>query len=333
MSAVHKLHQDHGVQICTACEALCVPRTSYYTAQKGTLHGPHKPRRSHRRLSQEEQAFILELLDSEEYVDKSPYQVFADLLEQGIYVCSVSTMYRLLKKRAGVRERRHQLRHPKYATPRLAATGPNQVWSWDITKLPGAKTWTSYYLYVILDMYSRCVVGWMLADKENSKLATKLIEETCHKQGIGPDQLVLHSDRGAPMTSLTTGQLLAKLGVTKSHSRPRVSNDNAFSEAQFKTLKYHEPMPRYFATAEDARHWCRRLVEWYNLEHHHESLGWMTPHQVHYEDVEELVAKRQKTMEAALARHPERFVRKQVRAPRPPEVVHLNKLEANASIH
>ena len=185
------------------------------------------------------------MLDAPEHVDRSPYQVYAHLLDQDRYLCSVSTMYRLLRSRGEVRERRDQLRHPAYATPRLQATAPNQVWTWDITKLPGPRKWTSYSLYVILDLYSRYVPGFMVADQENSRLATQLIEATYAKQNLGPGQLILHADRGTQMTSKTTSQLLLDLGIHQSHSRPRVSNDNAFSEAQFKTLKYRPNAPKY----------------------------------------------------------------------------------------
>lgn len=241
-------------------------------------------------------------------------------------------MYRL--ERAPIRERRNQLSHPFYAVPRLEADAPNQVWTWDITKLPGPQKWTSYYLYAILDMYSRYVVGFMVAERENSELAHQLIEETYAKQQIGREELTLHADRGAQMTSKTVSQLLMDLAVAQSHSRPRTSNDNAFSEAHFKTLKYRPDYPSYFASVEDARQWARATMEWYHHEHHHESLGWMTPYQVHHGQVERVTQVRQQALEEAYARHPERFVRGEVNAPRPPEVVYLNRrsgevLEAN----
>ncbi len=202
-----------------------------------------------------------------------------------------------------------QLEHPRYTKPELVATGPNQTWSWDITKLLGPKKWTYFYLYVMLDIFSRYVVGWMVADRENSALATRLIEETCLKQGVEPDVLTLHSDRGAPMTSKCTAQLLADFGVTRSLSRPQVSDDNPFSEAQFKTLKYHPGFPSRFPGIDEAIGFCRSFFPWYNTEHRHGGIAMLTPHDVHHGQAEVVLAQRQRTLEAACAAHPERFVR------------------------
>ncbi len=271
----------------------------------------------------EERERVYEVLDGE-FVDVSPYQAFASLLERGEYLCSVSTMYRLLRKRAPIRERRDQLRHPDYPVPRLTASAPNQVWSWDITKLPGPMKWSSYYLYVIIDLFSRYVVGFMVAERENSELATQLIRQTYEKQGVSPGEVTLHADRGAQMTSKTTSQLLIDLGVAQSHSRPRVSNDNAFSESQFKTLKYRPEYPGHFEGVEEARAWARETMGWYNHEHFHKGLGLMRPSDVHHGKVEAKATQRQDVLEAAMARHPERFVRGEVKAPRAPERVHLN---------
>jgi len=331
---VNHLHHIHEVPISTACDALDLPRASYYreVAPKAAAAPPLKGKPP-RALSDEERKKVLEVLDSPRFVDVSPYQVYATLLDEGVYLCSVSTMYRILRENGQVRERRDQLRHPTYEVPRLVASAPNQVWSWDITKLPGPAKWKNYYLYVILDLYSRYVVGWMLADRETSQLSKALIEETCEKQGIEASQLLLHADRGAQMTSKTVSQLLVELGVEQSHSRPRVSNDNAFSESQFKTLKSRPEYPRYFSSLETGRQWCRVMMEWYNEEHHHEGLGLMKPSQVHHGMVEELAAARQQTLEAALKAHPERFVKGKVSAPRPPEVVFLNPpLQENTDV-
>ena len=214
-------------------------------------------------------ARVLDLLHSPRFVDKAPAAVYATLLDEGTYHCSIRTMYRILHDAREVRERRNQLRHPKYKKPELLATGPGQVWSWDITKLLGPAKWTYYYLYVILDIYSRYAVGWMLASRENADLAKRLIRDTIEKENVDADQLTIHSDRGPAMKSHTVAQLLATLGVTKSHSRPHVSNDNPFSESQFKTLKYRPEFPDRFGSQEDGRGFCRRFFQWYNHEHYH----------------------------------------------------------------
>ena len=230
MIAVDELKKHVGVS--RACRALDVPRASYYRFDKPSVRTPTKSKRMHRRaLSAHERAEVKTVLYSERFVDKSPYQVYAALLDEGRYLCSVRTMYRILAEDNASRERRNQLRHPNYEKPELLATGPNQVWSWDITKLLGPQKWTYYYLYVILDIYSRYVVGWMLAHREAQDLAMRLIRETIDKQDVCEDELTLHSDRGPSMTSHNVAQLLATLGVTKSHSRPHVSNDNPFSES------------------------------------------------------------------------------------------------------
>jgi len=224
-------------------------------------------------------------------------------------------MYRILAENQEVRERRDQLRHPNYHKPELLATAPNQVWSWDITKLLGPVKWTYFYLYVLLDIYSRYAAGWLLAREENSSLAKRLIEETCQKQGIGSGQLIIHSDRGSPMTSKPVALMLSDLGVTKSLSRPQVSNDNPYSEAQFKTLKYRPSFPDRFGSVQDARTFCREFFTWYNTEHRHSGIGMMTPEAVHQGRASEITAARQQTLLAAYGHHPERFVR---RPPSPP---------------
>jgi len=230
-----------------------------------------------------------------------------------------------------VRERRNQLQHPQYAKPELMATAPNQVWSWDITKLLGPKKWTYYYLYVLLDIYSRYAVGWMVADRENSALAGRLIEETCTKQGVEPEVLTLHSDRGSPMTSKCTAQLLADLGVTRSLSRPQVSDDNPFSEAQFKTLKYHPGFPRRFTGIDHAARHCRSFFPWYNTEHRHGGISMLTPHDVHHGLAPAVIADRKRTLEAAWAAHPERFVRGIPKPSTLPEAVWINPPETSTT--
>ena len=221
------------------------------------------------------------MLAGPRFVDRAPAEVVATLLDEGHYLCSERTMYRILAADQPVRERRNQREHPQYSKPELVATAPNQTWSWDITKLLGPTKWTYFYLYVVLDIFSRYAVGWMVADRENSALAGRLIEETCHKQGVQPQVLTLHSDRGAPMTSKCTAQLLADLGVTRSLSRPQVSDDNPFSEAQFKTLKYHPGFPGRFHDITAAIAFCRTFFPWYNTEHRHGGIAMLTPDDVH----------------------------------------------------
>jgi putative transposase len=253
--------------------------------------------------------------------------VFATLLDEEQYFCSERTMYRILAANQAVKERRNQRQHPEYTKPELMATAPNQVWSWDITKLLGPKKWTYYYLYVLLDIYSRYAVGWMVADRENSALAGRLIEETCNKQGVAPEILTLHSDRGAPMTSKCTAQLLADLGVTRSLSRPQVCDDNPFSEAQFKTLKYQPGFPGRFDSIAHATDHSRSFFPWYNTEHRHGGICMLTPHDVHYGRSSERLALRQRIMDAACAAHPERFVRGAPKITPLPEAVWINPPE------
>ena len=224
-------------------------------------------------------------------------------------LCSERTMYRILAANQPVRERRNQLEHPRYTKPELVATGPNETWSWDITRLLGPTRWTYFYLYVLLDIFSRYVVGWMVAERENAALAATLIEQTCLKQGIEPQVLTLHSDRGAPMTSKCTAQLLADLGVTRSLSRPQVSDDNPFSEAQFKTLKYHPGFPRRFDDIHAAIAFCRSFFPWYNTEHRHGGIAMLTPDDVHHGRAHSVLQQREQTLRAAWSHHPDRFVR------------------------
>lgn len=277
---------------------------------------------------------MLDVLCSERFVDRSPGEVVATLLDdEQRYLCSERTMYRILAAERSVRERRNQRRHPAYEKPELVATAPNQVWSWDISKLKGPRTWTWYYLYVILDLFSRYVVGWMVAERECTALAKRLIEESYEKQGVSPDTLVLHSDRGSAMTSQGTAQLLAQLGVLRSLSRPRVSNDNPFSEAQFKTLKYHPDFPDRFGSPEHARSYCRGFFPWYNREHKHSALSRLSPEDVHYGRHHHLLAVRDQVLAEAARRHPERFVNGDPSARPLEKAVWINKPEDPISTH
>jgi len=252
---------------------------------------------------------ILALLNSERFVDLSPREIYATLLDEGVYVCSWPTMYRILREQGQTRRRRALVQGSAYTKPELLATAPRELWSWDITKLKGPATWTYYYLYVIIDVYSRYVVGWMIAEREAAELAEALIAERGIREQIAPQQLTIHADRGAAMTSKTVAQLLSDLGVAKTHSRPSVSNDNPYSEAQFKTLKYHPSYPARFGSLLDARVWAREFFPWYNQAHHHTALGLLTPAMVHQGEVATVLAARGAVMEQAYRAHPERFVR------------------------
>ena len=247
------------------------------------------------------------MLQSERFVDCSPRQVWAALLDDGKYVCSVRTMYRILSKHNQVRERRNQRRHPEYTRPELLASAPNEVWSWDITKLKGPAKGSHFSLYVIIDIFSRCVVGWTIAEREDADLARELIEQTCIKHAISKDKLCIHADRGSAMTSGTVTQLLVGLGVKKSHSRPHVSNDNPYSEAQFKTLKYRPSFPERFGCLEDARHFCDEFFRWYNLEHYHTGIALLTPSDVHLGKGDIVIARRQRVLDEAFMKSPHRF--------------------------
>jgi putative transposase len=312
--------------VTTACEALGLNRATLYRhlAPQKPPAQKSSPLPHHRALGHEERQAVLDILHQERFVDKAPREVHATLLDEGTYLCSPSTMYRILNQEGEVKERRNQLRHPTYHKPELLATCPNQVWSWDITKLLGPVKWTYFYLYVILDIYSRYAVGWMVAHRESAALAERLLRETCDKQGIVPGQLTIHADRGSSMKSKPVALLLADLGVAKTHSRPHVSNDNPFSESQFKTLKYRPEFPQRFGSLEDSRTFCRTFFEWYNTEHRHNGISLLTPETVHYGLADSVIAARQEVLQAAYAMHPERFVRKPPVALPPPEAVWIN---------
>jgi len=298
-----------------ACRSLSVARGSFYRWIDPRPKPPALRPRPQRALSPGEREELLEVLHSQRFMDQAPREVYATLLDEGTYLGSVRTMYRVLDENGEVRERRDQLRRPVYKKPELLATGPNQVWSWDITKLLGPVKWTYFYLYVILDIFSRYVVGWMVAQRESAALAQKLIEETVQKEEIRPGQLTIHSDRGPSMSSKPVAFLLADLGITKTHSRPNLSNDNPYSEAQFKTTKYRPEFPERFGSIEDARSFCRNFFPWYNEEHHHTGIALLTPAMVHHGMAETVLRARQAVLSAAHRAHPERFVR---RAPVPP---------------
>jgi putative transposase len=302
-----------------ACRALGASPATIYRRRRPPEHQPPKPRPTPpRALTEPERARVLEVLHSERFVDVSPEETYATLLDDGSYLCSTRTMYRILAAHhGGVRERRDQLAHPAYTKPELLAERPNELWSWDVSKLKGPAKWTYFYLYVILDVFSRYAVGWTVQHRETAQLAKALIEQATEQQQITPKVLTLHADRGAPQRAKPVAFLLADLGITKTHSRPYTSSDNPYSEANFKTLKYRPEFPERFDDIEHARAHCRAFFDWYNHAHRHSGIGLMTPAAVHHGQAAELRDARARVLDAAYQRHPERFVRK---PPVPPEL-------------
>jgi putative transposase len=312
------------------CAALVLPRATYY---RHLVARPPAPRPTPARaLSAAERREVLAVLHEPRFVDLAPAEVCAKLLDEGRYLCSERTMYRVLAENAEVRERRAQLRHPEYKKPELLATAPNQVWSWDITKLLGPHKWTYFYLYVLIDIFSRYVVGWLLADRESAALARKLIGESCDRQNIQPGQLNVHADRGTSMTSKSLAFLFADLGVTKTHSRPSVSDDNPFSEAQFKTLKYRPDFPVRFGSIEDARSHCRAFFDWYNCQHCHSGIAMFTPHDLHHGTAKRRRDQRAAVLLDAWAKHPERFPHGRPVPPELPTAAWINKPSSAAAL-
>ena len=327
MNAVDQLAPTVG--IASACEALGLPRASFYRRPVfGPL--PLKIRPSPARaLTLDERSIVRSVLNSTRFQDCAPAAIQATLLDEGQYLCSTRTMYRVLNADGASRERRDQLTHPAYQKPEFLATAPNQLWSWDITKLRGPVKWTYFYLYVILDVFSRYAVGWMLALRESAALATTLIEETCSKQIIQPGELTVHADRGSSMRSKPVAFLLADLSITKTHSRPYTSNDNPYSESQFRTMKYRPEFPDRFGCIQDARAFCQPFFAWYNDHHRHSGIGMLTPAMVHFGQAPAIREKRQTVLDAAYLAHPDRFVR---RPPTPlplPKEVWINKPQSS----
>jgi putative transposase len=314
-----------------ACAAVGRPRATHYRHHRQSPPPRRDPARvaqpQPRALSEVERKEVLRVLHEPDHVDEAPATVYAKLLDAGVYLASVSTMYRILRVEGEVSERRRQTTHPAAKKPELLASKPNQVYSWDITKLLGPIKWTYYYLYVIIDIYSRYVPGWLLARAERAQLAERLLADTIAKQAVAWDQLTIHADRGSSMASKPVAFLLADLGVTKSHSRPHCSNDNPYSEAQFKTLKYRPEFPDRFGSYEDALGFCRRFFAWYNDEHRHSGIGFHTPADVHYGRAEQVRAERAEVLDAAYAAHPERFVRKPPAPPTLPTIAWINQPE------
>jgi putative transposase len=330
-AAIDELASHVGVAV--ACEALGVPRSTAYRWRQPPLHGPRRPRRRpSRALSDTERTKVLEVLHCDRFVDKAPATVHATLLDEHEYLCHPRTMYRILAAEQEVRERRDQVRHPKYARPELIATAPNQVWTWDVTWLRGPVKYTYYPLYVIIDLYSRFNPGWMLAHEESGELAAKLIRETCQRHGIEPGTLTMHADRGPVPKGKTVKQLLQELEIAPSFSRPRVSNDNPFSESQFHTAKSRPDFPDRFDGFEHAREFCRSFFDWYNHRHRHSGIAYLTPADVFFGRAAEVLAERQRVMHEAFARTPERFVSGPPRLPALPKAVWINPPENRTEI-
>ena len=310
-----------------ACTALGVSRATV-ARRRSRLNTPPPAARPRpapaRALTAPQRQNVLDLLHAPRVADQAPAEIYATLLDEGVYRCSIRTMYRLLDQNGEIRERRQQLRHPVYQKPELLAEKPNEVWSWDITKLMGPEKWSYFYLYVILDIFSRRVVGWCVADAESAALFKPLFDDAVAKHDIVPGQLTLHADRGSPMKAKATAFLLADLGVTRSHNRPHTSNDNPFSESHFKTLKYQPRFPKRFGCIEDARTFCRAFFDWYNRDHHHSGIGLMTPDQVHYGQIDAVHAARQATLDQAFSENPGRFVKKPPVPPKKPTATWIN---------
>ncbi len=327
------------VPVTVVCQTLAVSRSRYYRYQQRqpeTTSAPpplQKPaRQPHpRALTPVEERAVRQLLHSDRFQDLSPYEVYGTLLdEEGRYLCSVRTMYRILAKHGETTPRGRQRRRTHYRKPELLATAPNQVWSWDISRLKGPRKWTYYYLYVMLDIFSRYVVGWLIAPSESAAVAQELMATCCLQQGIVPEQLTIHADRGGPMKSKAVAHLLADLGVTKTHARPYTSNDNPFSEAQFKTVKYRPDYPERFGSLQDARSWARPFFHWYNHQHRHTALALMTPALVHAGRGQQVLQQRQRVLAVAFQAHPERFVHGQPQPGVLPEAVWINPPSSDA---
>ena len=317
-----------------ACRALGAAPATIYRRRRPPAPRPSRPRpKPERALSGAEREAVLEALHAERFLDCSPAQVWATLLDEGRYLCSERTMYRVLAEEGEVRERRNQLTHPAYTKPELLAEQPNEVWSWDITKLLGPAKWTYYYLYVMIDVFSRYVVAWTVQYRESAAVAEQLIAQAVAQQHITPGQLTIHADRGSSMTSKPVAFLLADLGITKTHSRPYTSTDNPYSEAQFKTLKYRPGFPQRFDSIEHARVFSRQFFDWYNHSHRHSGIGLMTPEAVHSGRAETLYAERARVLTAAYAANPERFVRRAPKPPKLPTAAWINKPTTQEAAH
>lgn len=332
MNTITQSAQKTSMPIDALCTALAIPRATYYRhinrveppQANSTLRETPVPKQPENALSKQERQGILDLLHSDQFVDKTPYEVYYELLDQGEYHGSIRTMYRVLAEQGESRDRRIQRNHRNAVKPELIASRQNEVWSWDITKLLGPQKWVYFHLYVIMDIFSRYVVGWLIADRECKKLARLLIQKSALKHGIQPNQLTLHSDNGPSMTSLTVAQLLDNLGVVKTHNRPYTSNDNPFSESQFKTLKYRPEFPVRFQSFASGEAFCQHYFNWYNKEHYHSGIAWLTPETVHFGRGEAILQKRYDTMQQAFINNPRRFNNQEPKLQQLPGEVYIN---------
>lgn len=327
MNIISKEAQEKAIPVDVLCSALHIPRATYYRYLDATKIGVQRELSRKipvNALNSDEKKEILDLLHSENFIDKTPYDLYYGLIDKGKYYCSPRTMYRILGEQSEAKDRRIQRNHRDAIKPELIATRPNEVWSWDITKLLGPTKWVYYHLYVILDIYSRYVVGWLIADCESKELARKLIQQSALRQGVQPSQLTLHSDNGPSMTSHTVSQLLEHLGVAKTHNRPYTSNDNPFSESQFKTLKYRPEFPGRCQSIEHAEAFCQQFFTWYNKEHYHSGIAWLTPESVHYQQGAGILKQRYDVLMQAFSENPARFSNKQPLLKKVPDSVHIN---------
>jgi putative transposase len=327
MDIISQTGQNKSIPIDMLCSVMHISRATYYrhlrclTQIKARESAAKPPINA---LNSQEKQCVLDLLHSDHFIDKTPYDVYFELIDKGEYYCSPRTMYRILAEQGESSERRIQRNHRDAVKPELMATGPNQVWSWDITKLLGPTKWVYYHLYVIMDIFSRHIVGWLIADRESQELARKLIQETTLKQGIHPNQLTIHADNGPSMKSHTVAQLLEHIGVVKTHNRPYTSNDNPFSESHFKTLKYRPEFPVRFQSLEHSEAFCQQFFHWYNKEHYHSGIAWLTPESVHYKRDQVILEKRHAVLQQAFLEHPERFNRKEPQLKKLPNSVYIN---------
>jgi len=331
MSTITQANLDTSISIDALCIALVIPRATYYRhldrleqSQNVALKVVLPKKTPENALRKQERQTVLDLLHSDRFIDKTPYEIYYELIDQGEYHCSIRTMYRVLEEQGESKDRRLQRNHRDAVKPELLATRQNEVWSWDITKLLGPQKWVYFHLYVIMDIFSRYVVGWLIADRECQKLARRLIHTTALKHGIQPNELTLHADNGPAMKALTVAQLLDHLGIAKTHNRPYTSNDNPFSESQFKTMKYRPEFPVRFQSLTSAEAFCQPYFNWYNNEHYHSGIAWLTPESVHFGRGEVILQKRHETMQQAYIEDPRRFNNQSPKLYQLPSEVYIN---------
>lgn len=325
MKYITGINSAMNISVDLLCSSLHIPRATYYRHQHNKKNNNNQLIKARENVvSEQDKQKILNLLHSEHYVDKTPYELYYDLLDKGEYYCSPRTMYRFLALHSETKDRRQQRNHRDAIKPELMATKQNEVWSWDITKLLSQKKFVYYYLYVIIDIFSRYVVGWLIADHESKEIAHKLIQQSTLKHGIQPQQLTLHADNGPSMISHTVAQLLEHLGISKTHNRPYKSNDNPFSESQFKTMKYRPEFPERFASLQHGEAFCQQFFSWYNNEHYHSGIAWLTPVSVHYNKAKDILEQRYAVLMNAFVNNPIRFNNKVPKLKKLPNAVYIN---------